>query len=101
MLRPVYDETQGRDGYVSLECSPYLANDTEATVAEALRLWAAVKRPNLMVKVPATPGRHSCDPRTDRSRPEHQHHLAVRRRASMSKSLKLISPDSRIGASER
>ncbi len=53
-LRSVYDETQGRDGYVSLECSPYLANDTEATVAEAMRLWAAVKRPNLMVKVPAT-----------------------------------------------
>ncbi len=55
MLRPVYDATQGRDGYISLECSPYLANDTEATVAEALRLWAAVERPNLMVKVPATP----------------------------------------------
>ena len=55
VLRSVYDETQGRDGYVSLECSPYSANDTEATVAEALRLWAAVKRPNLMVKVPATP----------------------------------------------
>ena len=55
VLRPVYDETQGRDGYISLECSPYLANDTAATVAEALRLWAAVKRPNLMVKVPATP----------------------------------------------
>ena len=46
---------EGRDGYISLECSPYLANDTEATVAEALRLWAAVDRPNLMVKVPATP----------------------------------------------
>ena len=55
VLRPVYDETQGRDGYISLECSPYLANDTRATVAEALRLWAAVARPNLMVKVPATP----------------------------------------------
>jgi transaldolase/glucose-6-phosphate isomerase len=55
VLRQVYDETQGRDGYISLECSPYLANDTKATVAEALRLWAAVKRPNLMVKVPATP----------------------------------------------
>ena len=55
VLHPVYEETQGRDGYISLECSPYLANDTEATVAEALRLWAAVKRPNLMVKVPATP----------------------------------------------
>jgi transaldolase/glucose-6-phosphate isomerase len=55
VLRPVYAQTQGRDGYISLECSPYLANDTEATVAEALRLWAAVGRPNLMVKVPATP----------------------------------------------
>ena len=54
VLRPVYERTQGRDGYISLECSPYLANDTEATVTEALRLWAAVKRPNLMVKVPAT-----------------------------------------------
>jgi len=55
MLRPVYEQTHGRDGYISLECSPYLASDTEATVAEALRLWAAVDRPNLMVKVPATP----------------------------------------------
>ncbi len=55
VLRPVYEQTQGRDGYISLECSPYLANDTEATVAEALRLWAAVDRSNLMVKVPATP----------------------------------------------
>jgi transaldolase/glucose-6-phosphate isomerase len=54
-LRPVYDITQGHDGYVSLECSPYLANDTEATAAEASRLWATVDRPNLMVKVPATP----------------------------------------------
>ena len=55
VLHPVYKETKGRDGYISLECSPYLANDTESTVAEALRLWAAVGRPNLMVKVPATP----------------------------------------------
>jgi transaldolase / glucose-6-phosphate isomerase len=55
VLRPVHEATQGRDGYISLECSPYLANDTEATVAEALRLWQAVARPNLMVKVPATP----------------------------------------------
>jgi transaldolase/glucose-6-phosphate isomerase len=54
-LRPVYDASKGRDGYVSLECSPYLANDTEATIAEALRLHAAVDRPNLMVKVPGTP----------------------------------------------
>ncbi|MGH7044132.1 MAG: bifunctional transaldolase/phosoglucose isomerase, partial [Acetobacteraceae bacterium] len=55
VLHPVHAQTQGRDGYVSLECSPYLANDTAATVAEALRLWEAVARPNLMVKVPATP----------------------------------------------
>jgi len=55
VLRPVYEQTRSRDGYISLECSPYLANDTEATVAEALRLWTAVGRPNLMVKVPATP----------------------------------------------
>ena len=55
VLRPVYEQTQGRDGFISLECSPYLANDTEATIEEALRLWAAVQRPNLMVKVPATP----------------------------------------------
>jgi len=54
-LRSVYDATHGRDGYVSLECSPYLANDTEATVKEAHHLWQAVARPNLMVKVPATP----------------------------------------------
>ena len=54
VLRPVYDETKGKDGYISLECSPYLANDPVATVAEALRLWRAVGRPNLMVKVPAT-----------------------------------------------
>lgn len=55
VLRPVYDQTQGGDGYISLECSPYLANDTEATIAEATRLWQMVDRPNLMVKVPATP----------------------------------------------
>jgi len=54
-LRPVFDESHGDDGYVSLEVSPHLANDTEGTIAEAKRLRAAVDRPNLMVKVPATP----------------------------------------------
>lgn len=54
-LRPVYEESEGRDGYISLECSPYLANDTAASVAEAVRLWDAVARPNLMIKTPATP----------------------------------------------
>ncbi len=54
ILRPVYDQTRGRDGYVSLEVSPLLAHDTQGTIAEAQRLWAAVGRDNLMVKVPAT-----------------------------------------------
>jgi len=55
VLWPVFEESGGADGYVSLEVSPYLANDTEGTVAEALRLHAAVGRENLMIKVPATP----------------------------------------------
>jgi transaldolase/glucose-6-phosphate isomerase len=54
-LRPVYDRLNGKDGYVSLEVSPYLAYDTEGTLAEARRLWKAVDRPNLMIKVPGTP----------------------------------------------
>ena len=54
VLRPVFDAAGGRDGFISLEVSPYLANDTQATVLEARRLWAAVDRPNLMVKVPGT-----------------------------------------------
>jgi transaldolase / glucose-6-phosphate isomerase len=54
LFRPVYDATDGRDGFVSLEVSPTLARDTEKTIAEARRLWAEVDRPNLMVKVPGT-----------------------------------------------
>jgi len=54
VLRPVYDELDGHDGYVSLEVSPYLALDTEGTLNEARRLWKAVDRKNLMVKVPGT-----------------------------------------------
>jgi transaldolase len=53
-LRSVYLATNGRDGYVSLEVSPLLANDTPATMDEARRLWKAVGRPNLMIKVPGT-----------------------------------------------
>ncbi|MFH1808409.1 MAG: transaldolase [Pseudomonadota bacterium] len=53
-LRPVYEQSQGEDGYISLEVSPRLAHDTEATVTEARRLHVAVNRPNLMIKVPAT-----------------------------------------------
>jgi transaldolase/glucose-6-phosphate isomerase len=54
-LRTVYDATEGLDGYVSLEVSPSLAFDADGTIEEARRLWAAVERPNLMVKVPGTP----------------------------------------------
>jgi transaldolase/glucose-6-phosphate isomerase len=54
-LRSVYDASGGDDGYVSLEVSPHLAHDTQATIREAKRLRAAVDRPNLMIKVPATP----------------------------------------------
>jgi transaldolase len=53
-FRPIYDRTSGGDGYVSIEVSPGAANDTEATVAEAHRLWATVDRPNVMIKVPGT-----------------------------------------------
>jgi transaldolase/glucose-6-phosphate isomerase len=54
LLRPVYDRTEGGDGFISLEVSPYLAMDTDATIAEARRLWKSVDRPNLMIKVPGT-----------------------------------------------
>ena len=54
LMRPVYDETAGKDGFVSLEVSPELAHDTEGTIAEAKRLFESLKRPNVMIKVPAT-----------------------------------------------
>jgi transaldolase / glucose-6-phosphate isomerase len=55
VLRAVYDRTGARDGYVSLEVAPNLAHDTEGTLAEARLLWRTVARPNVMIKVPATP----------------------------------------------
>ena len=54
-LRPAYDACGGRDGFVSLEVAPTLAYDTEGTVQDARRLWAAVGEPNVMIKVPGTP----------------------------------------------
>lgn len=54
LLRAVYDNSEGRDGFVSLEVSPTLANDTEATVREAKRLFMIIDRPNVMIKIPAT-----------------------------------------------
>lgn len=55
LLRPIYDRTNGLDGYVSLEVSPELAHDTTGTLNEARRFWKLVERPNLMIKIPATP----------------------------------------------
>ncbi|HUV73776.1 MAG TPA: transaldolase family protein, partial [Anaerolineae bacterium] len=55
VLRPVYERTEGADGYVSLEARPALAHDTEGTIAEARHLFSALNRPNVMIKVPATP----------------------------------------------
>ena len=54
VLRPVYDETGGDDGYVSLEVAPRLAHDTEGTLEQARMYWGLVDRPNLMIKIPAT-----------------------------------------------
>lgn len=53
-FRPLYDSTKGADGFVSIEVSPRLANDTDGTITEARRLWKALNRPNIMIKVPGT-----------------------------------------------
>ena len=54
VLRPVYDRTDGRDGFVSLEVSPHLARNASASIDEARRFWQAVARPNLFIKIPGT-----------------------------------------------
>ena len=54
LFRAVYDEDEGADGFVSIEVSPHLARDTAGTIAEARRLWAALDRPNILIKVPGT-----------------------------------------------
>jgi transaldolase len=54
IFRPVFDRTQGKDGYVSIEVSPKLAHDTADTLADAHRLWQTLQRPNVMIKIPAT-----------------------------------------------
>ncbi|MGH2884883.1 MAG: transaldolase, partial [Solirubrobacteraceae bacterium] len=53
-LRPAFEESGGRDGYISLECTPDLADDTEATIAQGSELWARLGQPNVMIKVPGT-----------------------------------------------
>jgi transaldolase len=85
-FRPLYDSSDAGDGYVSLEVSPLLANDTAGTIATAERLWKAVDRPNVMIKIPCTP---ACIPaiidRTLRSGGErlyHRHREARRGRST-------------------
>jgi transaldolase len=56
LLRPTYDASDGRDGFVSFECTPDLADDTAATIEQAVELWNRLARPNVMIKVPATEG---------------------------------------------
>ena len=56
IFQPVYQQTDAKDGYVSLEVNPHLAHDTEGTIEEGRRLWDAVDRPNVLIKVPATTG---------------------------------------------
>ncbi|TMK38382.1 MAG: transaldolase [Actinobacteria bacterium] len=55
LLRPAYDRSRGRDGFISFECTPDLADDTEATIAQACDLWQRLDQPNVMIKVPGTP----------------------------------------------
>jgi transaldolase len=54
LLRSAYDDSGGRDGFVSFECTPDLADDTQTTIEQALELWGRLDRPNVMIKVPAT-----------------------------------------------
>jgi transaldolase len=54
LLRPTYDRSGGRDGFVSFECTPDLADDTDATIAQAAELWGRLDQPNVMIKVPGT-----------------------------------------------
>ena len=67
-MLPLFQESGGVDGRISLEVLPELATATDKTVAEGLRLAAEVGRPNVMIKVPATPGGDPGDPRADRRR---------------------------------
>src|SRR5207237_7575639 len=53
-LHPIFDGTEGRDGFISFECTPDLADDTEATIAQATDLWHRLDQPNVMIKVPGT-----------------------------------------------
>jgi transaldolase len=54
LLRPAYDQSGGRDGFISFECTPDLADDTDATIGQAIDLWGRLDQPNVMIKVPGT-----------------------------------------------
>ena len=87
VFRPVYDQTDGLDGRVSLEVDPRLAKDTEKTIAEARALWWMVDRPNLLIKIPATARGAARDHAVHLRGDQHQRHAdlragAVRRRSS-------------------
>ena len=77
MLRPLYDRTEGRHGFVSLEVSPYLATDTAARSNEARRLWAAVGAAEYLHQGAGHQARYSGDSSTARRRAQHQHHAVV------------------------
>ena len=77
VLRPVYDETDGYDGYVSFEVDPDLAFDTEKTIEQAREYWSRVDRPNLMIKIPGTDEGAPGDRGDDLRGAEHQRHAAV------------------------
>ncbi len=77
LFAPLYAESNGGDGYVSLEVSPNLARDTEGTIREARTLFAAVGRPNLMIKVPATPEGIASHQATHQRRHQRQCHAHV------------------------
>ena len=77
-FRPVYESTKRRDGYVSIEVSPYLARDMKGSLEEARRLWKSVGRENVMVKIPGTAEGLPADPAGHQRRHQHQHHLALR-----------------------
>jgi transaldolase len=84
-FRPLYDGTDGADGYVSLEVNPHLAHDTTGTIEEARRLWAALGRPNVLIKVPATAeGLPAIQP-TDQRRNQRERDATLRA-ASLSRS---------------
>ena len=77
VLRPVYDQLKGEDGFVSLEVSPYLAMDTKGTIAEAERLWKDVGSQEPDGQGAGDAGRPARDPASDRRGHQHQHHAAV------------------------